>query len=269
MDPLRFYGRGWNPTPCRAILRTMGIRLRLLVLPLLAASSAGLPAQGAETLVEGLSLFGSARAVSMRVEMELRLKNGRKDRSLDVFLRQVDRRTQVLIQVAAPAFLTSMKFLSMRDEGGLETTWMKTSQGVRRLTDSSGGERVFDSDFTAEDFLSVSARRFALAVLPDSTLGSTACRVVEARPRTAGSYARKLLYIGAADQSLRGIDFLDEGGTLIRRYRLTATQIIDGGTYPQSAVMENLRDGTATALSISRVDLKTDLPDRLFNKGSL
>jgi hypothetical protein len=240
-----------------------------LAMALLLASSPRLPAQSAEELVAGLGLFGSARFITMRIDMGLTLKNGVKDRTLEVFIRQDDRRMSAMIHVIAPAFLSAMKFLTQRDADGQETSWLKTSQGVRRLSDANGSERVFDSDFRAEDFMAISARRFALAVLPDAVIDSVPCRTVEARPLSAGGYARKLVYIGATDGSLRGIDFLDAGGRIIRRYRLTATRVLEGGTYPLTAEMTDLREGTSTALKVDRIDLETALPDALFNKGSL
>ncbi len=247
----------------------MRFHVRCAAFALLVAACPSVSAQSAQDLAAGVGLFGSAPFITLRVSMSLALPNGTKDRTLEVFIRQDARRTSALIHVIAPAFLSSMKLLTQRDVGGQESSWLKTSQGVRRLSDANGSERVFDSDFRAEDFMAVSPQRFALATLADTVIDSVACRTVEARPRSPRDYARKLLYIAAGDRSLRGIDYLDQGGRPVRRYRLTATQVVEEGTYPLSAEMVDDVEGTSTTLKVTRIDLRSALPDALFNKGSL
>jgi len=210
-------------------------------------------AQSADQLLNELSLFGSARFISMQVQMDLTLANGTKSRTLDVFIRRVLVRTSVLIHVVSPGFLSSMKFLSLH-EGG---------------QDANGSERIFDSDFRAEDFMTVSVSRFSFAFLPDASIDGLPCIVIEARPRDAAGYARKLFYIGKADLSLRGMDYLDSQGQLLRRYRMTASQSLAGSTAPLTAEMVDLRAGTSTTLKVLKADVETPLPDSLFSRGTL
>jgi len=225
-------------------------------------------AQSADQLLNELSLFGSARFISMQVQMDLTLANGTKSRTLDVFIRRERVRTRGLSHVVSPGFLSSMKFLSLH-EGGQESSWIKTSDGVRRLTDANGSERIFDSDFRAEDFMTVSVSRFSFAFLPDASIDGLPCIVIEARPRDAAGYARKLFYIGKADLSLRGMDYLDSQGQLLRRYRMTASQSLAGSTAPLTAEMVDLRAGTSTTLKVLKADVETPLPDSLFSRGTL
>lgn len=222
-----------------------------------------------EELLDRTLIFGPAKNITMGVTVTLSGRTGSKARGLEVFISRDAERLRVLVSMVSPAFLSQMKFLYHKDPGGAESAWMKTSQGVRRLAQTAVSGRIFDSDFTVDDFTAITESRYTLAMLPGVTLDSSPCFAVEARPKTRMDYERKVIYIEAANDLLRGIDFLDVEGAHVREYRVVSTREINGMAYPVSSTMEDLTAGSKTTLLVTRIDVDTALPDGLFNKGNL
>jgi hypothetical protein len=215
------------------------------------------------------SLFGNAASITMKITMHLSAENGSKERGLEVFIRRDAGIVRILAHVVSPAFLSQMKFLTHRRDDGETSSWLKTSQGVRKLSSTNTEERVFDSDFTVEDFGQINPGEFTIDVLADSEVDGVPCAVLDLRPKLKATYARKVFFIEKVDSQLRGIDFFDEGGNFVRQYRLLETRIIGGAAFPVSSVMKDLRGKTETRLTVNEIDTTHPLPDRVFNKADL
>jgi hypothetical protein len=234
----------------------------------LCAAATAFP-QTAEQIVLRTSLFGDARNVSAKITMELKGKTGARERGLEVFIARDRGEARVLIHMVSPAFLSQMKFLTHRSASGEASSWLRTSQGVRKLSRSNGTERVFDSDFTVEDLTETDVDEFEATLLADAEIDSFPCHAVELRPKFRTQYERKVMYVQMRGSGLQGIDFLDERSGLIRQYRLLETRLADGVPFPSLSVMRDLRGGTETLLRVRELDTTTVLPEKTFNKGNL
>ena len=93
-----------------------------------------------------------------------------KDRGLEIYIQYANENSKTLIQIVRPAFLRKMKFLRQRTADGREDRWLKTSQGVRRLSEANNAEPLFDSDFTVEDLSAFVAGDFTLSFWKDETV---------------------------------------------------------------------------------------------------
>jgi outer membrane lipoprotein-sorting protein len=242
---------------------------RLLFVLIAAACAAHAFPQTAEQIAKKTSFFGSARDISMNMTMELKSKTGSRERGLEVFIKRSEGGMRVLARMVSPAFLSQMKFLTHREADGLTSSWLKTSQGVRKLAASSGSERIFDSEFTVEDFTEIDTAGFDCALLEDVPAELSQCYAVEMSPKVKAGYARKILYIHKDDFDLRGIDFMDERKTAIRQYRLLETGMVEGMPYPARSVMRDLRSGNETVLVVKEIDTGHPIPEKTFNKANL
>ncbi len=228
-----------------------------------------LSAQTAEELVRSTSFFGSAENVFMKITMTLSSKSGSKERGIEVSMKRNAGSTLVLACMVSPAFLSQMKFLTHRQADGRVDTWLKTSQGVRKLAASGGTEKVFDSDFTVEDFTGLDPAGFSCVLLPDAVIDDVVCRAVQMTPAAPVGYTRKVLYLEKDGLALRGIDYMDGKGTLVRQYRLLRAGTSAGASYPALSVMRSLGSGTETTLEVKEIDAVRVIPEKNFNKGNL
>jgi hypothetical protein len=226
--------------------------------------------QSEREILRRASLFGRAANTQMSITMQIVKPQGTKARTLEAFVRRRGTASQILLHIVSPAFLSQMKFLSDRDEKGRESKWLKTSSGVRRLSEGNRAEPLFDSDFTVEDLSEIYPDDFDLTLLGDRRVGPYLCDLIEAVPRFAGSsYSKKWIYVEKDSGILCAVDFFGRNDQLIKRYRLTEVQTLAGGTYPLSCRMESVSDGTHTELGFPRIDIMDSLPDKLFSRASL
>jgi hypothetical protein len=227
-----------------------------------------LTAQSAEETLKRAQLIGESAHVAMTVQMSIRTQGGVKERSLEIYIQEAEEATRVLVQVVEPAFLRNMKFLEHRYPDGREDKWLKTSRGVRRLSQANRSERLFDSDFTVEDLSRIDVEDFRLFFASGDTAAGE--RTIVAEPvGPAGEYARKEFTIDLRTNLVTRVDYIDANGKLSRRYTLLETRSIEGEVFPWRCRMEDFRGGSSTTLLFRRIALAEPLPARLFNKASL
>ena len=243
---------------------------RLCIILACLSSLTGTYAETAEEILQHTTLFGRAANTQMSITMEIVKPRGTKSRTLEAFVRQEGTASQILLHIVSPAFLSQMKFLSDRDEKGRESKWLKTSSGVRRLSEGNRTEPLFDSDFTVEDLSEIYPDDFDLALLGDKQAGPYLCDLIEAVPRFAGSsYSKKWIYVEKDTGILCAVDFFGRDDQPVKRYRLLEVQTVAGNTYPFSCRMEGVSDGTFTELEFPRIEIVDRLPDKLFSRASL
>jgi hypothetical protein len=204
----------------------------------------------------------------MSITMQIVKAQGTKSRTLEAFVRRQGAASQILLHLVSPAFLSQMKFLSARDEKGRQSKWLKTSTGVRRLSEGNRAEALFDSDFTVEDLAEIYPDDFDLTLLGDRQVGAYPCDLIEAVPRVAGSsYTRKWIYLEKDTGLLCAVDFFGRDEQPIKRYRLLETQTVAGSTCPLSCRMESASG--YTELAFPSIEIVDSLPDKLFSRAGL
>lgn len=212
-------------------------------------------------------ILGISEYTEVEATMIIHGTRGEQTRRLEILMhRPQEHESRVLARIVWPGFLTNMKFLIHNNGNGNQEKWMKTSRGVRRLSDANTDEPVFNSDFTVEDFSDLTGERYRFAYhRADDPNG---IRVVEAR-RTDAASVSKVFYIDPDAKLIRRIDYLDRSGELVRQYRILATQQVASHDYPKHAEMRDLESGTSTEIRIESVDVSSRIPSRVFNRAGL
>jgi hypothetical protein len=225
------------------------------------------PAGAAEAYLKSASLFGGSEAIVARLDMRIFRGGSETDREVELSLDRSGEGTKTLARIVKPSFLSAMKFLKVSAPGQADAQWLKTSRGLRRLGSGGRSEPVFDSDFTVEDFGSLSSAGFALAFAPERDAGGR--RAVAARPLEPAPYAMRIVYVDERTRLLVGMDYLDGGGAVIKRYRVTS--IVGDGpeARPDEALMEDLKSGGSTRLKVLSFSTPASIPSRTFNAASL
>lgn len=222
-----------------------------------------------EELLSDAALFGDFTSMEVEFTMEIHERRGSKSRGMIAYIEQTDDAYRALLQIVSPAFLNRMKFLTIT-EGDSRNQWMATSTGVRRVAESNRNDRLFDSDFTVEDLSDYDPDDYRLQMSADERVDGVDCYVLQATPVSdASEYARKVLYIARDTRLLRRADFFDSEGTLVRQFEQLDQMTLDGRPFPRQAKMSTLSEDTYTVLTVDEAQSGHDIPDRLFNRGSL
>jgi hypothetical protein len=224
-------------------------------------------AEGARAYLESTSLFGAASVIVARLDMRITRNGTDTSREVELSLDRSGEGTKTLARIVKPSFLSAMKFLKVSAPGQADVQWLKTSRGLRRLGSGGRSEPVFDSDFTVEDFGSLSSSGFELSFAPEKD--SPGRRAVAARPREAAPYAARILYVDERTRLLTGMDYLDGEGATVKRYRITSIVGEGKAARPDEAVMEDLKTGGSTRLKVLSFETPASLPARTFNSASL
>jgi len=215
------------------------------------------------------ALFGQFTSLEVDLTMEIHERRGTKERGLVAYVKRDGENAQALVQIVSPAFLNSLKFLSVT-EGEETTQWLATSRGVRRVAASSRNDQLFDSDFTVEDLSDYNPGDFELSIRGSEVVSGVDCTVLEAVPRSIETdYARRIMYVDKSSGLLRLARFLDSSGVVVREFELLEHMDLDGVPFPKVAKMTTVAAGTYTVLTVDDARAGQDIPDRIFNRGNL
>jgi len=257
-----------KPMPPFAILAVCVLSLSGLFAPTLAAQGIPAGASAAETLARA-RIFGSDEKASLSMLMRIESGGETKQRTIAVSMDQSSGDSLLQAAIVDPVFLSNMKYLRIRRKGGSLQQWLKTSRGLSRVIGSGSGEKVFGSDFTAEDFGEMTSEDFELVL---ETAGKDTAGTIRIRARPlvkSPSYSYKVIGISAESGLIVAMDFYDLKDRITRSYRLDEAGSQGGQAYPKRASMSDLRSGGKTTLEVLALDRNPSLPARIFNPAGL
>lgn len=238
--------------------------MKFVIVLMIIASSLTTPADAEETAAEIIAevhVLGPADTMQIDATMTIREGSSQADRRLEGWYRRADRDLSMFVQVVEPPFLRDMKLLLLR-RGSREDNWMRTSRGVRRLGASSGQERVFGSHFTVSDMTAVDP-----AVQTVQLVDSSAEEIlIEVQDREGRGYRR--FAIQPENRIIRGIQFFDDSGDLVKEYELLSLESVEGQPVPMRGRMR-LANGDSTTISVNEIVFPSSIPGRYFNRGNL
>ena len=223
----------------------------------------------AADILRRTALFGQFTSLEVDLAMEIHERRGTKDRGLVAYVERDEDGARALVQIVSPAFLNSMKFLSITD-GEDTTQWLGTSRGVRRVAASSRNDQLFDSDFTVEDLSDYDPEDFDLTITGSERINGSDCYVLEAVPVDIETdYAKRVMYVDKETGLLLLARFLDDSGEVVREFELLEHMDLDGVPFPEVVKMTTVSSNTYTILTIDDARAGHDIPDRIFNRGNL
>lgn len=225
----------------------------------------------AETASEYLSsahLFGREHAIVLRLAMTITENDGQsRSRTIELLMERNDVRTRTLGRIVEPAFLSQMKFLKITERGKQDIQWMKTSQGTRRLGDSSKSEAVFGSHFSVEDFGSLSLSEYDVSFGEETAAGGAI--ILIANPIKNIKAVSRRIWIDPETRLVSGMDYFDVTGKLVKRYSVIKNAIAGGVVRPSLVKMEDLVHGGWTSLQFMEFKFPESIQERWFNPGGL
>jgi len=244
------------------------IRIAALLLALPAAIAAqGVESGSADAILAGAYLFTPDPSFILRLGMEISDSMGTKSREIELTVDRRDGHMYALSRVTQPAFLSDMKFLRRSERGKPDAIWIKTSRGIRRVGEGNRDESVFGSNFTVEDFGSVSSEGFDIAL--DPGLDTATETAIVARPRDKADYTQRIIWILRASGLIDRLEYRGSAGQTLRRYMVTKVGGTGKDARPLEAEMDDLTNGGSTKVTLVSLSNPAVLPERIFTAGAL
>jgi len=227
-----------------------------------------LAALEAPSVLERSHLFGDPRFLEMQVDMNINTSSGEKSRQVEIRISNSGDMYQVHMQITSPSFLRKMKYLQHKPRSGTPSQWVATSRGTKKITSSGNDERIFDSDFTAADFASLSSDSYRIEAFSSAERDSVTCYRLELSPVDEEEWTKKVLYVDQQSFLIREVEYFRDQD-LVKRYRVISTSRIEEKLFPVESIMEDYRNGTSTQLEISDIRMPDSIPDRIFHYRNL
>ncbi len=193
------------------------------------------------------NLYGQRNAAG---ELRLLVRITRPEEMRGTFLSISERREQIEIFFASPDM-----------------------DGPKRISGSEALGRLFNTDFTVEDFANLQgfARPREKKRLTDGEVEGRKVYVVELRPAGADSAYERI--VAKFDQEkcvpLRS-EMYDRDGRLRKLQTIDAAQVVysslAGAWLPQRVTLEDLRDGTSTFLDVVSADFEVPVSYTVFGR---
>jgi len=218
----------------------------------------------ADAIASKARFFATGEQQRVVATLTVELGAEKKIRELELFYFTSPGSDKLLARIVSPAFLREMKVLLVTSEGRSDT-WIKTSQGVKRLGLGSKGESLFQSDFLTSDF-NIQEAGWSFS----KNDGVDGFRIIERRSERSDDYFLQRLYLRAVDFVVARRDYIDSAGIVARSYVVTEWEPGAGvsGRPARIDLVKNKSKGLSY-FEIIEIHAEDRLPEGLFSPGSL
>ena len=225
-------------------------------------------AQETQTIYDDAYLFYKNGNAIINFTMNIHLSTGTKERGMEVYLCQESREWKLLARITEPGFLRNMKYLVRHESDGDESKWLKTSNGVKRISGFGQDESLFGSDFSVADISAGETQYESLVFLGTEVFNGRPMNVIE---MDCGDkfYAKKTLYIDKENSLIHQVLIYSAKGELIKKYELLEWKLNTYGATPVKSKMTTIKESTFTELLVDSFEIRETIPERIFNRGNL
>lgn len=238
---------------------------RIIAICIALLLGAGLSAQeSADALAQKARFFSSGEKQRILAKLSVELGSERKLRDLELLYLASTTTDKLLARVVSPAYLREMKVLLIAS-GDQWNTWIKTSQGVKRLGTGTRGEALFQSDFLTSDFM---IPKSGWVFTSDD--GSSGLHVLTRNGESGEDFKLQKLFLRATDFVVAKRSFFGTDRKLIREYNVVAWETISGSAdRPARIEISKFPSKGRSFLEIVDVFSDEHIPEGLFLPGSL
>lgn len=208
------------------------------------------------------------------LKAELRLVNVEKDgaqkvRELTTQSKKVDGVTKTISRFKSPPDVANVALLAVEGAEGRPAELSLFAPKVRRtrkIAAGSRGESFMESEFSYADFSGASLDDAAPTREKDAQVDGRDCYVVAAKPPDS-PYQKVVASIAKEGFQPLRVEYFDGHG-LLKVYRVLKLEEKRGRTLATESVMENVRTGRKSTLSVGAVE-GADAPDTAFTERGL
>ncbi len=258
-------------------LRSAWLALFALVLAASAPAEEPKTAEEIQACVEAnLPKTSSVQSIALRAKD--RLSAITESKATIYWKKFEDGRSRVLIEFSLPDDLRGASVLLLdRKTPGERNMFMYLPElrSVKRITSRMVTGSMFGTDFSYEDFEMIEdyAKKPRTQRLADAQLDGESAYLLESRPTSGemGGYTRILEYIDPKT-CVRLKTELFEANDRLRKVAISDRKTlaeVSGLHYAPKLTLRDLVKQTETELSIEKVEIGVDIPDRLFSQAHL
>lgn len=176
-----------------------------------------------------------------------------------------------VVRYSDPAKISRRSTLTWNYTDGRRAYWyfsfgMTTAARASNL-DSIRSQAEFD--FNLDEYVEINPGEERHTLLKSETLQGKRCYVVESIPdKDDKKYGKRISSIHEQSLIPLRIEYYDRKGSLAQVLTITWQQV-SGIWFWKSAVAENVREGTTTAINVDEVKVNSGIDDREFTKVAL
>jgi outer membrane lipoprotein-sorting protein len=245
----------------------------LAVIVIFMASTLGLHAQDAESIIRDSRDRIKADTTSTRSRMVITAKNGSTtERLLDQYSKDGPNggsRTVIVFQ--QPSTVAGTRFLTMENPGGADDRWifLPSLGKVRRVAASEGSGSFMGTDFSYDDISSMS-RGVELdthTLLREENLGSNACYVIQSVPKNSSYQYSKIISWVAKDSKITlKIELYDKKSNTspVKTVEMSGIKDVQGRLTAMITKITTNAAGTSTTINMDIVKYDDPIPEKVF-----
>ena len=243
--------------------------LSVLVFSPSSSESAPSPKQLIDKAVDN-QIFNLAGA-ELKMAMLLRNKRGdKRERKMQTLTRRKDNLNRTVTRFVYPPDVARTAFLFTENRGRDDDQYMflPAINVIRRIVGSQKDASFMGSDFTYADLESRDHDRATHKKLPDAKLGTSACHVIESKPKNK-TYSKLVSWIRKKDNVFLRIQYFDKKGRLLKVFFSKEIKKVGNQRVLTRFKLSNKQTGHSTVIAITDIKLRSDLGDDLFTKRAL
>ena len=255
-------------------------RRRLMTLSLAAAIGGG-PGAAAQTpsaadiIQKELASFYQA-GLDFQAKVAMRLTNAQgsqRERVMNMLRVNVGSQgdQRYLITFEAPADVRGMGFLVWKHAKKEDDRWLyfPALKAIKRVAADDKRSSFVGSDFSYEDISGRDADDEQHTLARQENVGDRPTYVVESRPKSPATYARRLSWIDRERWLPLKEEYYDTEGKLQRTFKADKVEDIGGHWTVTSRSMVNAQTGHRTEVAFSSVRYDSGLAEDIFTERSL
>ncbi|MBP3365553.1 MAG: outer membrane lipoprotein-sorting protein [Treponema sp.] len=209
-----------------------------------------------------------------QVVMTLTDKKGTKEeRKVLEYGRNKNDITSAVLVFLSPANIKDTRFLQIENKGAPDDKWiyLPSLKKTRRVNSSEGSKSFMGTDATYDDLSTREMEEDTHEFIREETKNGFSCDVVKNTPidPKSSQYKYRMVWVDKATDYPVYTELFDKNGDLIKTITVSRIDNIDGFDIPMDNEMVNVQTKHSTSIKIIKVDVKTEIPDRVFTQDFL
>lgn len=243
-------------------IKIASISFILLVAIQIVSAEESLSADGILRKVD--EVLTAPKDLSALMKINIVNKNGDvKNREVQMYQKGNNKR---LVKVLAPADQKGIGFLSLPDD--VIYVYLPAYKKTRRIAAHVKNQKFVGTDFTYED---LEAKNYSEKWRPETFKNEKELYLLELvpKPNYVSEYSRVNLYVRKDDFFPVKSEFFNKKGEMIKQMEIQKIEKIKSYLIPKNYVMQDLRSGNRTEMTMEQVNVDTGLKDDIFTERNL
>lgn len=251
--------------------------IRFIPMMVLLGSAVGLAEETAGDISKKSRDRGALNLVGLTAELKLvsTAADGKtREQVLTTTSKRIDGRSHVLARFSAPAGVAGVAVLTVEGEAGEGDEvllFLPKLKRVRKVAKADRGKAFMETDFAYADIAASGTRDEDLKRGPDDKAEGRDCFVLEGKGDDSSPYGKVRMLVDKETYVPMQVDYQDKSNQPFKRYRALKLKTYKGRVLAAESVMENLKTGSKTQLSVVKLEDATladeELTERALERG--